>query len=78
MWVLLSSEASGKLLDVSSWGGWGKVGSPWSEPGHRSPIPWVYQAEGGSRKKPIPGQLTPWPWCSAALWILPVPEIRGA
>ena len=27
MWVLLSSEASGKLLDVSSWGGWGKVGS---------------------------------------------------
>lgn len=24
--VLLSSEASGKLLDVSSWGGWGRWG----------------------------------------------------
>lgn len=50
--MLLPSEASGKPLDVSSWGGWGKVGSPWSEPGHRSPIPWVYQLEGAQGRSP--------------------------
>ena len=76
--MLLSSEASGKLLDLSSWGGWGKVGSPWSEPGDRSPVPWVYQVERGLKEEAHPGQLPQWPWCSAALWFLPVPEIPGA
>lgn len=51
--MLLSSEASGKLLDLSSWGGWGKVRSPCLSLETEAQFPGCTKWRGGSRKKPI-------------------------
>lgn len=76
MWVLLSSEASGSCWTCHP----GEAGGRWGPRGlslDTSPIRGCTRRR-GLKEKPIPGQLPPWPWCSAALWILPVPEILGA